>query len=138
MEYETMARSANKKNTRNALELMDRRFGVHSDAEAVRGQFAEQAEVAEMLYAARRAAGLTQNQLAQLVGTTQQVISQLEDADYDGHSLSMLRRIAKALHHRVEIRMVPAWCRNSPAAHNGSSRRSAVAESASDADPSTI
>ena len=62
--------------------------------------------VAEMILAAREKAGLTQGQLAKLVGTTQSVISRLEDADYDGHSLSMLRRIAAALNHRVELRLV--------------------------------
>jgi len=36
----------------------------------------------------------------------QSVISRLEDADYDGHSLAMLRRIASALEKRVEIRFV--------------------------------
>jgi len=66
--------------------------------------------VAEILYAARKSAGLTQKQLAEAVGTTQQVISQLEDADYEGHSLSMLRRIAAALGSRIEIRLLP----NSP------------------------
>jgi hypothetical protein len=35
------------------------------------------------------------------------VISRLEDADYDGHSLAMLRRIAAALKKRVEIRFLP-------------------------------
>lgn len=49
---------------------------------------------------------MTQKQLAQAAGTSQQVISQLEDADYQGHSLSMLRRIAAALDRRVEIRRV--------------------------------
>ena len=62
--------------------------------------------VAEMILAAREEAGLTQGQLAKLVGTTQSVISRLEDADYEGHSLSMLRRIAAALNHRVELRLV--------------------------------
>ena len=52
-------------------------------------------------------AGLTQAELAQLVGTTQSVISRLEDADYEGHSLSMLQRIADALHQRLEVRFVP-------------------------------
>jgi predicted transcriptional regulator len=46
--------------------------------------------------------------LARKVGTTQSVISRLEDADYDGHSLAMLRRIASALEKRVEIRFVPS------------------------------
>jgi predicted transcriptional regulator len=60
-----------------------------------------------MIYDARTHAGLTQTQLAEKVGTTQSVISQLEDADYDGHSLSMLRRIAAALQSHIEVRIVP-------------------------------
>jgi hypothetical protein len=35
------------------------------------------------------------------------VICRLEDADYEGHSLSMMKRIAEALNKRVEIRFVP-------------------------------
>lgn len=102
-----MPKSTKKKTTCDALELMDRRYGVSPDAQELHEEFTQQAEVAEMLYAARQAAGLTQAELAKLAGTTQQVISQLEDADYEGHSLSMLRRIAKALNRRIEIRMVP-------------------------------
>ncbi|MGH9785330.1 MAG: helix-turn-helix transcriptional regulator, partial [Terriglobia bacterium] len=51
-------------------------------------------------------AGLTQRQLAKLVGTTASVICRLENADYEGHSLAMLNRIAAALNQRVEIRFV--------------------------------
>jgi transcriptional regulator with XRE-family HTH domain len=89
------------------LALLDRRFGVGAHAEAQRDEFQEEAEVAELLYAARTAVGMTQKQLAEAASTTQQVISQLEDADYQGHSLSMLRRIAAALGRRGEIRLVP-------------------------------
>ena len=64
------------------------------------------ARVAGHLYDLRTEAGLTQQQLADRVGTTASVICRLEDADYDGHSLSMLRRIADALDKRVEIRFV--------------------------------
>jgi DNA-binding XRE family transcriptional regulator len=96
-----------KKGGDDALDLMDKRFGKSTEAEALHEKFSEDADVAEMLYAARNAAGLTQKELAKLAGTTQQVISQLEDADYDGHSMSMLRRIASALNSRVEIRLVP-------------------------------
>jgi ribosome-binding protein aMBF1 (putative translation factor) len=62
--------------------------------------------IGEMIYAARVAAGLSQTQLAKLVKTTQSVISRLEDADYEGHTLSMLQRIADALHCRLEVRLV--------------------------------
>src|SRR5437764_15253902 len=65
------------------------------------------AEVARKLVALRTQAGLTQRGLAKLVGTTASVICRLEDADYEGHSLAMLRRIAAALRKRVEIRFVP-------------------------------
>src|ERR1035438_471707 len=36
------------------------------------------------------------------------VVCRLEDADYEGHSLAMLRRIAEVLGKRIEIRFVPA------------------------------
>jgi hypothetical protein len=51
---------------------------------------------------------LSQRQLAKLIGTTASVICRLEDADYEGHSLAMLNRIAAALNRRVEINFVPA------------------------------
>ena len=65
------------------------------------------AEVGQRIYDLRTNAGLTQAALAKLVGTTPSVISRLEDADYRGHSVAMLRRIAEALDSRVEIRFVP-------------------------------
>jgi ribosome-binding protein aMBF1 (putative translation factor) len=101
-----MAKRKPKRTTTDALKIMDQRFGVRDDDRTLHEQFTEQADVAEMLYAARVAAGLTQSQLAKASGTTQQVISQLEDADYEGHSLSMLRRIAAALDSHVEVRLV--------------------------------
>jgi len=64
-------------------------------------------EVAKRLYDLRAKAGLSQRELAKKVGTTASAICRLEDADYEGHSLSMLRRIAAALDKRVEIRFVP-------------------------------
>ena len=61
--------------------------------------------VAKLIYDARTKAHLSQKQLAELVGTQQPVIARLEDADYEGHSLTMLQRIAKALNRRLEIRL---------------------------------
>lgn len=65
-------------------------------------------EIARTLYNLRTQAGLTQAQLAQRVGTTASVICRLEDADYEGHSLAMLSRVAAALDQCIEIRFVPA------------------------------
>ena len=65
------------------------------------------AKIAREIYDLRTKAGLSQRQLAKVVETTASVICRLEDADYKGHSLSMLQRIAAALDSRVEIRIVP-------------------------------
>ncbi len=72
-------------------------------AEAFDAELAN-ADVAREIYDLRTNAGLTQSGLAKLVGTSTSVISRLEDGDYEGHSLAMLRRIASALNKRVEIR----------------------------------
>jgi ribosome-binding protein aMBF1 (putative translation factor) len=71
-------------------------------------RFLADSEVASMLYRARTEAGLSQRELAKRVGTTASVICRLEDADYAGHSLAMLRRIAAAVGKRVEVRFVAA------------------------------
>ena len=64
------------------------------------------AKVARMIYEARTKAGLTQQQLAKRVGTTQTVIARLEDAEYRGHALTMLHRIARALNGQLEIQLI--------------------------------
>jgi len=66
------------------------------------------AVIARKIYKLRTKAGLTQQELADRVGTSKSAICRLEDADYEGHSLSMLKRIAEALDKRVEIRFLPA------------------------------
>ncbi len=69
------------------------------------------ARIAWDIFALRTAAGLTQEQLAAVVGTTGSAISRLEDTAYAGHSLEMLLRIGAALGQRLEIRFVPLRAR---------------------------
>lgn len=92
----------------DAIEILHRRFYAGRPS---RQKMLEEAraneEIARTIHALRTAAGLTQTQLAKLIGTTGSVICRLEDADYKGHSLAMLRRIGGALGQRVEIRFVP-------------------------------
>ena len=54
-------------------------------------------EISRKIRALREEASLSQRQLAKLVGTKASVICQLEDGDYEEHSLSMLNRIAASL-----------------------------------------
>jgi len=60
-------------------------------------------EVALKLASLRKASGLSQKELAKRVGTSQQQISRLESPSYEGHSLSMLRRIAEVLEATVHV-----------------------------------
>ena len=65
-------------------------------------------DVALQIAALREQAGLSQKDLAKLLKTSQQQISRLESPAYEGHSLSMLRRIANVLHARLRIVLEPA------------------------------
>ncbi len=95
------------KKTKPALKHLYERFiGGDAKQEAAYEEHFANAEIARKLYVLRDKAGLSQRDLAKLVGTSASVICRLEDADYEGHSLSMLRRIAAALNKRVEIRFV--------------------------------
>ncbi|MCE2436273.1 MAG: XRE family transcriptional regulator [Candidatus Latescibacteria bacterium] len=86
--------------TRDANRIID---DVTGDDEELQ----QMTEVARLIYEARKMAGLTQTELAELIGSKQPVIARFEDADYEGHSLTMLQRIAIALNQRVEINFVP-------------------------------
>jgi transcriptional regulator with XRE-family HTH domain len=99
----------NNEKTANAVDILHRRY-IGDDAERRQSLEAERlhVQVARTIYDLRKQAGLTQKELARLIGTTQSVISRLEDADYEGHSLSMLSRIAAALGQRLVFSVAPA------------------------------
>jgi DNA-binding XRE family transcriptional regulator len=97
-----------KKTASDAVKILRDRYikGHRRRIESVEKE-RENLEIAEQIFALRSQAGLTQEQLAKKVGTTQSVISRLEDADYNAHTLAMLRRIATALNQQVEVRFAP-------------------------------
>lgn len=64
-------------------------------------------QATDKLYQQRTESGLSQRERAKTVGTLASVICRLENADYEGHSLAMLRRIATALKQRVRISFEP-------------------------------
>ena len=103
-----MAR-AKRQETTGAVDILHRRYYAgepHRVADLEKARAED--HVARKLTALRTAHGLSQRQLARLIGTTASVICRLQDANYEGHSLAMLNRIAAALKQRVEIRFVPA------------------------------
>ena len=90
--------------TDDAVEILHRRYYEgHPERLAMLEEARANDEIARQVYALRTGANLTYRQLAKLVGTTAAVIHQLEEADYEGHALAMLNRIAMVLNRRVEI-----------------------------------
>lgn len=89
-------------------------FDQYLDAQLQDPEFAARFEhageawdVSLQIAALRQRAGLSQKELAKLLNTSQQQISRLESPGYEGHSLSMLRRVAEALCSRVRIVFEP-------------------------------
>ena len=103
-----MKEEKKRKPTSDAVEILHRRYfeGNPERLEMLEEVRAED-EIARMIYELRTEAGLSQRKLAELVGNTASVICDLEEADYEGHSFSMLNRIAAAVGKRVEITFVP-------------------------------
>lgn len=97
---------AHKEKIRDAVSVLHGRY-VKDDSERKAALQEERvnAEVARLIYDIRTNAGLSQQQLAELIGTTQSVISRLEDSDYEGRSLSVLDRIAQALNQKLTVVM---------------------------------
>jgi DNA-binding XRE family transcriptional regulator len=77
------------------------------ESESLLEEYQIRIDIGQQVYDLRSATGVTQGQLANLVGVDESTIDELEQADYEGDSLVMLARIAAALQRRVEVRLVP-------------------------------
>ncbi|MBZ0255570.1 helix-turn-helix transcriptional regulator [bacterium] len=97
-----------KKKTNDGLKIIHKRYyeGRPDRLESLQEE-RENAEISRKIYDLRKEAGLTQKELAERIGTTPSVISRLEDSDYEGHSFTMLRRIAAALGRKIRIEFDP-------------------------------
>lgn len=101
------------KKTANAVKILHHRYiKDQPERKAAIQEERVNAQVAQLIYDLRKDAGLSQKQLADMIGTTQSVISRLEDSDYEGHSLSMLEKITKTLNRQVRIETVSDDSRN--------------------------
>jgi transcriptional regulator with XRE-family HTH domain len=94
--------------------MMKTNFDAYLEEQLKDKAFAERFEqagkawdVAIQLAALRNEAGLSQKELARKLKTSQQQISRLESPAYEGHSLSMLRRAARALNAEVKVVFQP-------------------------------
>ncbi len=91
----------------DAADILRHRLSSEAELDMLVAKERTNSGAARAIFDARVAAGLTQAELARRVGTRQSVISRLEDANYEGHTLSMLTRIANALSREVDVRLIP-------------------------------
>lgn len=100
--------SRKRKKTSDALTILRDRY-IKGDPNRLAAIEAERAKIkiAEQVYALRKQRGLTQKQLAEVMGTTQSVISRLEDTDYESERIDTLQKLAAALQCHLEVRFVP-------------------------------
>jgi DNA-binding XRE family transcriptional regulator len=94
--------------TTDAVTIIHRRFVKGKpELEAYLVEELERILIGNQIYNLRTQAGMTQAALAKKVGTKAAEIDRLENADYEGHPLPMLRKIAAVFGKRIEINFVP-------------------------------
>lgn len=103
-----MTRKPRRKSAADALKIMDAAFGAkdphwkeHVDEER------QKLAIGMLIRETRESLELTQVELARRVGTTQSVISRIEDANYGGLKIETLQRIAMALGLPLAITLGP-------------------------------
>lgn len=90
--------------TRNASHILHRKIEDDQESQLQVHLATICAQIAEEVYDARRRRGMTQATLATLIGTSQSAIARVEDADYDGHSIKTIAKIAVALELAVAVK----------------------------------
>ena len=71
-------------------------------------ELADEYSLVRELLAARSRAGLTQEEVAQSMGTTKSAVSRLEAGGKHSPSVATLKKYAKAVDCEIEIRLLPA------------------------------
>ncbi|MEW6349566.1 MAG: helix-turn-helix transcriptional regulator [Thermodesulfobacteriota bacterium] len=96
----------NGKSTKDAFDWLYQEF-IGDDPERVSSYTYEltRTAIAQQVYDLRVKAGLTHEQLADMIGTSPEVIGDIEEADYEGDALVMLTKIAAALKKRIDVRI---------------------------------
>ena len=119
-----------KHRTVDALEIIDDRyFKGRPEMETLLQEAEERLRLAERLREMREKQALSQEEVANRVGTTRSVIARLEKPGYQKHTLTTLKKVAGALGYEVKVEFVPI----AHAASNGK----AVAKEAQTGNPLT-
>jgi ribosome-binding protein aMBF1 (putative translation factor) len=95
------------KTTSDALKIINSMMKNDPELQEMVRESSISAQVADIVYQTRESAGLSQEQLAALVGINPSVIAKLEDAEDLVDCLSILAKITVALDRHLEIRLIP-------------------------------
>ena len=113
----------------DAEAVFDRLFGNSHGWDERVAAATDALAIAEEVYALRERHGLTQSALAKLIDTSQSAIARMEDANYNGHSIAVLRRMAAAVGEQVIVRFVAPPSTGIEKARVGKKRSIRVAKS---------
>ncbi len=92
------------KKTSDAVELMNKWYGGDAKWEQMLVDERLRVQVGQIVYDLRTEADLSQEALAKIAGTSQSIISRVENADYEGSALEMLYRVCSALHRQIKVK----------------------------------
>lgn len=95
------------KTTNDALKIINSMMKNDPELQQMVRESSINAQVADIVYQARESAGLSQEQLAELVGINPSVIAKLEDAEDLVDCLSILAKITVALDRHLDIKLLP-------------------------------
>lgn len=87
--------------------LYDKYVDGKAELETIFDEELSSAKLAHQLYMLRKRSKLVQAQVAELADTSTSVISRLENPEYDGHSLTTLKKVAAIYGHEVRLQFVP-------------------------------
>lgn len=91
------------KRTADAVSAMDRHYGNQSEWNRLVAEEELKTNVGQLVHDLRVESGLSQTKLAELIGTSQSIISMVENADYGGSALEILARVCFALHRNISV-----------------------------------
>ena len=112
----------------DALEILDDRyFNGRPKMQALLEEARKRLQLAMQLHELREKEGLTQQEVADRVGTTRSVIARLEQPGYEKHTISTLRKVAGAMGYAVKVEFVPVSTAEAKDPPSGARGRKAVA-----------
>ncbi|MBS1262243.1 MAG: hypothetical protein MAG453_01585 [Calditrichaeota bacterium] len=91
-----------------AIKILDQMLDNRPDLIAESDAEYQRLRLSHLISRMREESGLTQQQLAERIGTRQSVISRYERESYTGLSLNTLVKLASAMGYRVRVELEPA------------------------------